>query len=110
MANVRAGRVGRRLLDRMFVRASVAEVDRLTPRMRRITITAPGLSWTPGQQVRVAVDGPLTRRTYSVHEYDGMSLRLCVLDHGDGPGTQPAGAAAYGRATRSCSDGPRARS
>lgn len=80
--------IGRLLIDRLFVRGTVAEADALTPRMRRITIRAPGLSWTPGQQVRVVVDGLLTRRTYSVWDYDGLSLELLVLDHGDGPGAR----------------------
>ncbi|GAB3983222.1 siderophore-interacting protein [Actinoallomurus acanthiterrae] len=80
--------VGRALADRLFVRGTVADVDQITRRMRRITVTAPGLSWTPGQQIRVAADGLLTRRTYSVWDYDGSSLELCVLDHGDGPGAR----------------------
>jgi NADPH-dependent ferric siderophore reductase len=33
-------------------------------------------------------DGLITRRTYSVWDYDGASLELCVLDHGDGPGAR----------------------
>ncbi|WP_433184010.1 siderophore-interacting protein [Actinoallomurus sp. CA-150999] len=80
--------VGRALADRLFVRGTVTDVDQITRRMRRITVTAPGLSWTPGQQIRVAADGLLTRRTYSVWDYDGSSLELCVLDHGDGPGAR----------------------
>jgi hypothetical protein len=80
--------VGRALADRLFVRGTVTGVDQITRRMRRITVTAPGLSWTPGQQVRVAADGLLTRRTYLVWDYDGSSLELYVLDHGDGPGAR----------------------
>ena len=80
--------LGRTLADRLFVRGKVEDVDQITGRMRRITIAAPGLSWTPGQQIRVTADGLLTRRTYSVWDYDGSSLQLCVLDHGDGPGAR----------------------
>ncbi|MFC4585648.1 siderophore-interacting protein [Sphaerisporangium corydalis] len=88
MATARARTIGRTMIDRLFVHGVVEEVGHLTPRTRMIAITAPGLSWTPGQQVRVAVDGPMTRRTYSIWEYDGSVLRLCVLDHGDGPGAR----------------------
>jgi NADPH-dependent ferric siderophore reductase len=81
-------RVGRAVIDRLLVRAPVVAAEPLTPRMRRIVISAPGLAWTPGQHVRVSADGLLTRRTYSVWDYDGAALELRVLDHGDGPGTR----------------------
>ncbi len=80
--------MNRILIDRLFVRGTVTGTGALTPRTRKITISAPGLSWTPGQQVRVSADGLLTRRTYSVWSYDGSELELCVLDHGDGPGAR----------------------
>jgi NADPH-dependent ferric siderophore reductase len=86
VATDRAHGIARILIDRLFVRGTVTEAGAFTPRMRRIAISAPGLAWTPGQQVRVVVDGPLTRRTYSVWAYDGATLELLVLDHGDGPG------------------------
>jgi NADPH-dependent ferric siderophore reductase len=81
-----------RLLDRFVVRATVAEVETITPRMRRIRVTGEplrGLDWTPGQHVRVHVDA-LSLRTYSVWEYaDGKHLDLCVLDHpAAGPGAR----------------------
>jgi NADPH-dependent ferric siderophore reductase len=101
-------RTGRRLLSRrligQFFRAGqVLEVSPVAARMRRITLAVPELAWTPGQQVRVCVgdigapaswlDG--MRRTYSVWEYEGPAqpdgpavMRLCVLDHGDGPGAR----------------------
>src|SRR5690242_11522126 len=85
---VSAARLGKALIDRLFVRGTVVATDLVTPRMRRITISAPGLTWTPGQHVRVAADGVMTRRTYSVWDYDGTSLELYVLDHGDGPGAR----------------------
>jgi NADPH-dependent ferric siderophore reductase len=86
MVSVRSA--SRALIDRLFIRGTVVANDPITPRMRRITISAPDLAWTPGQHVRVVTDGLLTRRTYSVYDYDGTSLQLCVLDHGDGPGAR----------------------
>jgi hypothetical protein len=61
MVSVRnAGRV---LVDRLFVRGTVTATGLVTPRMHRIVIAAPGLEWVPGQHVRVAADGVMTRRT-----------------------------------------------
>jgi NADPH-dependent ferric siderophore reductase len=81
-----------KLLDRFLVRAVVADVERVTPRMRRIRVTGEslrGLDWTPGQHVRVRVD-ELRLRSYSVGDHvDGEYLELCVLDHpGEGPGAR----------------------
>jgi NADPH-dependent ferric siderophore reductase len=80
------------LLDRFLVRTTVAAVEAVTPRMRRIRLAGPalrGLQWTPGQHIRVRVEG-LTLRSYSVWDFtDGEHLDLCVLDHpGDGPGAR----------------------
>ena len=86
MVSVRSA--SRVLIDRLFVRGTVTTTDLVTPRMRRITIAAPGLEWTPGQHIRVAADGLLTRRTYSVWDYDGSALELRVLEHGEGPGAR----------------------
>ncbi|MDN3351560.1 siderophore-interacting protein [Actinomadura sp. DC4] len=86
MVSVRSA--GKVLIDRLFVRGTVTAIDMVTPRMRRIVLDAPGLEWTPGQHVRVAADGVMTRRTYSVWDYDGTSLELYVLDHGEGPGAR----------------------
>jgi NADPH-dependent ferric siderophore reductase len=84
-----------RLLDWMFVRGVVEDVDEITPRMRKITLAGPelrALTWTPGQQVRVRIpDGGLglgALRTYSVWDRDADRLELCVLNHGDGPGAR----------------------
>ena len=80
------------LLGVLFVRAEAAGIDQITPRMRLIRLAGPelcGLTWTPGQQVRVRVRDPRGRsalRTYSVWSYQGDQLELCILDHGDGPG------------------------
>ncbi|WP_251021544.1 siderophore-interacting protein [Streptomyces sp. ISL-98] len=97
------------MLDLFFVRGLVEHLEQATPRMRLIRIGGAGvrgLSWTPGQHVRVHVKDPqapvwagLLRdvlRSYSVWSYDGERLELCVLDHGDGPGAQWAGALRLG--------------
>jgi NADPH-dependent ferric siderophore reductase len=87
-----ADRLAGPLLGMLFVRAVVAGIDLITPRMRLIRLAGSGLrglSWIPGQQVRVRVRDPRGRsalRTYSVWSYQGDQLGLCVLDHGDGPG------------------------
>jgi NADPH-dependent ferric siderophore reductase len=87
-----ADRLAGPLLGMLFVRAAVASIDLITPRMRLIRLAGPalrGLTWLPGQQVRVRVRDPQGRtslRTYSVWSYQGDQLELCVLDHGDGPG------------------------
>ncbi|WP_242887926.1 siderophore-interacting protein [Actinomadura litoris] len=108
--------VRRRLLDLVFARGRVREVRRAEGRGRWIGIRigdAPGLDWTPGQQVRVHVaDITATRtwvsgavrhalRTYSVWDYDASAgvLELYVLDHeGDGPGARWARALRPGQA------------
>jgi len=82
-----------------FVRGRIDSIDFVSRRTRRIRISGPGLrglDWVPGQQVRVLVGsgpgrgnrlpGPL--RTYSVWDYDGGAVHLCVADHdGDDPGS-----------------------
>jgi NADPH-dependent ferric siderophore reductase len=76
----------------LFARAAVGSIDLITPRMRLIRLAGPelrGLTWIPGQQVRVRVRDPRGKtalRTYSVWSYHGDQFELCVLDHGDGPG------------------------
>ena len=86
MVSVRSA--GKALLDRLFIQGTAIAAEPITPRMRRITIAAPGLDWTPGQHIRLVAEGLVTRRTYSVWDYDGSSLELYVLDHGDGPGAR----------------------
>jgi NADPH-dependent ferric siderophore reductase len=44
MVSVRSA--GKVLIDRLFVRGTVTATDLITPRMRRITVAAPGLEWT----------------------------------------------------------------
>ncbi|MFI5490694.1 siderophore-interacting protein [Micromonospora echinaurantiaca] len=80
------------LLDRFLLRATVTDVETVTPRMRRIRIAGEslrGLDWLPGQHIRVHVDA-FSLRAYSVWDYaDGEHLDLCVLDHpGHGPGAR----------------------
>nr|WP_241265897.1 siderophore-interacting protein [Streptomyces boncukensis] len=84
----------------IFERGEVESVQPLAKRMRRVRLTGPAvqeLAYVPGQHVRLHVNdlfAPLTwrrglLRTYSVWEYDGTALDLCVLEHGgDGPGEQ----------------------
>lgn len=97
----------RRLLDPLLIRTEIVDVGQVRPRMRHIRLRGPqtqGLAWKPGQQVRVQVAGLpaavdwLTgqRRTYSIWDYDGTSVELCVLDHGEGPGARWARSAKVG--------------
>lgn len=94
-----------------FTTGELIRTDQLTPRLRRLHVAAPGLPWTPGQHVRVVVTGPARSwagallpggmlRTYSVFDYDGSVLQLCVLDHGDGPGARWARSARPGDLVR----------
>lgn len=95
--------LSRNVVDRVLSRATVTEVVPVTPRMRRIRLEPADmdrLSWQPGQQIRVLMDDPLSLntllgglrdllRTYSIFDLDRGSgwFDLCVLDHGDGPGS-----------------------
>jgi NADPH-dependent ferric siderophore reductase len=97
--------MGRRLIGQFFRTGEVTAVDQIAARMRCITLAVPELDWMPGQQVRVCV-GDVTspaswlnglRRSYSVWEYASGLLRLCVLDHGDGPGARWARSVAAGQ-------------
>ncbi|MFC6882400.1 siderophore-interacting protein [Actinomadura yumaensis] len=103
------GAIRGRLLDLMFTRGRVEEVRSLTPRMRLVRVGGvPGLSWRPGQHVRLHVADLLAARTwlsgairdilrtYSVWAYDPDAgvLDLCVYDHdGASSGTDGAGGA-----------------
>jgi NAD(P)H-flavin reductase len=71
------------LRDAMFLSATVSEIGQLTPRMRRIRFAGPrlqGLTWTPGQHIRLQVTGfgaSVLRlsprdalRSYSIHDAD----------------------------------------
>ncbi|MFC4950790.1 siderophore-interacting protein [Pseudonocardia sp. GCM10023141] len=101
--------------SRLFVSSTITEIEQVTPHMRRIRLAGPrleGLSWIPGQQIRVEVTdfGAAIRRlrpneavrTYSIFDGDPVagSLDLVVAQHegGDGPGAAWARAAAVGDA------------
>ena len=70
---------------------TVVEVKELTPRMRRVTVTADqleGFDPRPGQDVVLMLpdaDGALGRRHYTVRRYDPASRRIDfdVVMHGD---------------------------
>lgn len=78
------------LFDRILTRGHITHAEPAARRMRRLRVAAPGLEWTPGQQIHVHI-GKLTgpRRTYSIWDLDADGFELRVLDHdGDGPGAQ----------------------
>ncbi len=94
------------LRDAVFVSATVSEIERLTPRMRRIRFSGPrlrGLTWTPGQHVRLQVESlresvlrmhpyPVLR-TYSIYDVDPDlgALDIVMVDHdGEPKGATPA--------------------
>jgi NADPH-dependent ferric siderophore reductase len=86
-----------RLRDLLFVTGTIESNDQITKRMRRLRISCPPQRWTPGQQIRLSVDGLLTRRTYSIWDGDDEALDICVLDHGEGPGSRWARTAEQGQ-------------
>jgi NADPH-dependent ferric siderophore reductase len=94
------------LRDAVFLSATVSEIERLTPRMRRIRFSGPrlrGLTWTPGQHVRLQVESlresvlrlhpyPVLR-TYSIYDVDPDlgALDIVMVDHdGDPKDVTPA--------------------
>ncbi len=89
------------LRDAVFLSAIVSEIDDLTPRMRRIRLHGPrlrGLTWKPGQHVRLQVAGLVETalrlhphdalRTYSIYDADPEigTLDIVMLDHTGDPG------------------------
>jgi NADPH-dependent ferric siderophore reductase len=72
----------------------VAEVNDLTPRMRRVQLTSPSLDafdYRAGQDMALTFqrgDGPTVRRRYTIrhHDRDRRLLDLDFVLHGDGPG------------------------
>jgi NADPH-dependent ferric siderophore reductase len=94
------------LRDAVFLSATVSEIEQLTPRMRRVRFGGPrlqGLTWTPGQHIRLQVAGlgaAVLRlhphdalRTYSIHDADpdAGTLDIAMLDHdGDPSSGSPA--------------------
>ncbi|WP_406815526.1 siderophore-interacting protein [Mycobacterium sp. M23085] len=94
------------LRDAVFLSATVSEIERLTPRMRRIRFSGArlrDLTWTPGQQVRLKVESlreswsrlhpyPVVR-TYSIYDADPDlgTLDIVMFDHdGDPQAATPA--------------------
>src|SRR5438477_12267468 len=83
---------------------AVAAVAEVTPRMRRIQLTAPALetfAYLPGQDVALGIrrdDGTTVRRRYTIRRFtpEARLLELDVVMHGDGPGMRWASAAAPG--------------
>ena len=73
---------------------AVEAVDDITPHMRRVQLTSPGLdrfAYRPGQDLSLGFtrpDGTMIRRRYTIRHFDpGRRLiELNILLHGDGPG------------------------
>jgi NADPH-dependent ferric siderophore reductase len=82
----------------------VLENSQLTPSMRRIRCTAPGLaelSYLPGQDVMLTVPtaaGPTFRRRYTIRSFDpGVpAIDIDMVLHGDGPAAAWAASARPG--------------
>lgn len=85
------------LREALLLSATVGEIEQLTPTMRRIRFTGPrlrGLTWTPGQHVRLQVAGLLDSvlrlhphdalRTYSIYDADpdAGTLDIVMCHHG----------------------------
>lgn len=103
----------RRLGDASLWELEVIDNLALTPSMRRICCTAPGLaelSYLPGQDLMFAVpapDGASFRRRYTIRSVDRptAAVNIDIVLHGDGPGSAWAAAAQPG--TRIEAIGPR---
>lgn len=82
------------LRDAVFLSAKITEIDQVTTRLRRVRFAGPrlqGLTWTPGQHIRLQVAG-LVRlqdalRTYSIHDADAAAgtLDIVMLTHDGDP-------------------------
>jgi NADPH-dependent ferric siderophore reductase len=81
---------------------SVAAVDTLSPRMRRITLTAPAIAereWPLASDIAIVLtgeDGREVRRRYTVRDADGPSMVLDAVLHGHGPGSAWASSVGIG--------------
>lgn len=81
---------------------TVAELTMLSPRMRRIVLTAPeiaGRDWPLGCDIAVVLAGPdgrEVRRRYTVRSRDGDRLVIDAVLHGHGPGSSWAQALQVG--------------
>jgi NADPH-dependent ferric siderophore reductase len=89
----------RRLDDAHLWDLEVTEVVALSPTMRRLRLTAPGLAeltYQSGQDLMLAVPGPERtsfRRRYTIRSFDATAptIDIDVVLHGDGPGAAWAG-------------------
>ncbi|MBB5915883.1 NADPH-dependent ferric siderophore reductase [Nocardia transvalensis] len=96
------------IMDRFLAAGTIVETEPIAARMKRVRIGGPALErldYTPGQQVRLltGIDGRMgDPRTYSVWQADRAAgfLDLCVMDHGDGPGSRWGRAAEAGQEAR----------
>lgn len=90
------------LRESIFLSATITELEQLTARMRRIRFAGPslrGLTWTPGQHIRLQVAGlgaSLLRlrpndvlRTFSIYDADpdAGTLDIAMLHHDGDPTT-----------------------
>ena len=92
----------------------VTGTEALTPTMRRIRCTAPGLeglSYLPGQDLMLTVPAGETtyRRRYTIRSFDqaAASLDIDVVLHGDGPAAAWAASVQPGGASRRSARGAR---
>ena len=82
------------LRDALLLSAAIEEIEQLTPTMRRVRFAGPrlrGLTWTPGQHVRLQVAGLLDSvlrlhphdalRTYSIYDADPDTGTLDIVMH-----------------------------
>ncbi len=87
------GRIAR-TIQRWFMHpAEVIAVETLAPRFRLIELEGealPGLDWTVGQKIQVAMGTGLTARTYTPMTWDKVrgTMRVLAFAHGEGPGSQ----------------------
>ncbi|UVO12329.1 siderophore-interacting protein [Mycobacterium sp. SVM_VP21] len=88
------------LREALLLSGTVGEIEQLTPTMRRIRFTGPrlrGMTWTPGQHVRLQVAGLLDSvlrlhphdalRTYSIYDADpdAGTLDIVMCQHSFDP-------------------------
>jgi NADPH-dependent ferric siderophore reductase len=86
--------------DAIFLSATVSEIEELTPRLRRIRFSGSrlqGLTWNPGQHVRLQVSGLVESvlrlhphdalRTYSIYDADpdAGTLDIVMMNHDGEP-------------------------
>ena len=86
--------------------ATVAELETLSPRMRRIVLSAPeiaGRNWPLACDIAVVLTGPdgrEVRRRYTVRSSSGERLVIDAVLHGHGPGSSWAESLRLGEQVR----------